>query len=248
MLQLSPLIIIPARLASSRLPNKPLAMIGDKPMIAHVIDRAKEANLGPVLVACDSVEIADAVQQAGGLACLTKPDHPSGSDRIYEALCLHDPENRHDIIINCQGDLPNLDPSLLQKLVAPLASGQADITTLATAITREEEHQNPSVVKVVMSLQEGADTGRALYFTRTAAPYGEGIRYHHIGVYAYRRDALKRFVSLPPSPLELREKLEQLRALEAGMRISVCVVNTTPLGIDTPQDLARAREIMHQGN
>lgn len=245
MLQLSPLIIIPARLASTRLPNKPLAMIGDKPMIAHVVDRAREASLGPVLVACDSREIADAVEQAGGLACITNPDHPSGSDRIHEALCLYDPERRHDIIINLQGDLPSLNPALLKALIAPLVEGY-DITTLAAPITREEEHHNPSVVKAVISLADGENTGQALYFTRATAPYGDGPRYHHIGVYGYTRKALEAFVALPPSPLEKREKLEQLRALEAGMRIAVSVVDTTPLGVDTEEDLARAREIMQK--
>lgn len=239
-----PLIVIPARLAATRLPGKPLARIGDAPMIVHVLRRALEADLGRVLVACDAEEIAQVVRAEGGEAVLTSPKHPSGSDRIWEAVCLTDPKGDHDVIINLQGDVPTLAPQLLHALLAPLRNKAVDIATLATPITRADEHANPSVVKAVLSRAEGAPTARALYFTRATAPYGEGVRYHHIGVYAYRRAALETFVSLPPSPLELREKLEQLRALEHGLRIDVAVVDTVPLGVDTPEDLERARQAL----
>ncbi len=232
---MSVLIVIPARMKATRLPNKPLAMIGDAPMIVQVWRRAMEAKLGEVVVACDGEEIARVIRAAGGVAVVTDPDHPSGSDRIWEVVSKTD----HDIIINLQGDVPTLEPRLLHDLLKPLQNPSADIATLASEITRAEEHENPSVVKVVM-----AEDGRALYFTRAMAPYGQGPRYHHIGVYAYRRAALEKFVALPPSPLEQREKLEQLRALEAGMRIDVTVVDTVPLGVDTPEDLARANEMI----
>lgn len=244
MLQLSPLIIIPARMQATRLPGKPLADIHGIPMIVHVMRRAEESGLGPVIIACDGEEIASAVRAHGGTAIITNPDHPSGSDRIFEALEAYDPEHKHSMIINLQGDVPTLDPQLLSRLAAPLATGAYDISTLATPITRAEEHENPSVVKAVFSLKEGETTGSALYFTRASAPYGDGPRYHHIGVYGYTRAALTRFVSLPPSPLERREKLEQLRALEDGMKMAVCVASTMPLGVDTPEDLERARQIM----
>ena len=239
------LIIIPARMKATRLPNKPMADIGGVPMIVQVWRRAVDSGVGDVLVACDSAEILNAVTAHGGKAVLTDPDHPSGSDRIWEALGLHEGAGgTYDTIINLQGDVPTLEPRLLQELLAPLADHAVDITTLAAPITRAEEHENPSVVKAVLALKVNAKSGRALYFTRCAAPYGEGVRYHHIGVYAYRRAALARFVGLGQSPLEAREKLEQLRALEAGMRIDAVVVNTVPLGVDTPEDLARARELL----
>ena len=242
---MSVLIIIPARMKATRLPNKPLADIGGVPMIVQVWRRAVESNVGDVIVACDGAEIAQAITAAGGVAVLTDPNHPSGSDRIWEALTKHEAGKKsYDVILNLQGDVPTLEPRLLQELLAPLADTEVDIATLAVAITRDDEHQNPSVVKVVLALKDKVKSGRALYFTRCSAPYGEGTRYHHIGVYAYRRAALERFVSLPPSPLEQREKLEQLRALEAGMRIDAVVVDTVPLGVDTPEDLARARELL----
>lgn len=246
MLQLSPLIIIPARMQATRLPGKPLADIGGIPMIVHVMRRAEESGLGPVIIACDGEEIASAVRAHGGTAIITNPDHPSGSDRIFDALETFDPEHKYTMIINLQGDVPTLDPALLALLAAPLATGAYDISTLATPIMRPEEHENPSVVKAVFALKEGENIGKALYFTRCSAPYGDGPRYHHIGVYGYTRAALTRFVSLPPSPLERREKLEQLRALEDGMKMAVCVASTMPLGVDTPEDLERARQIMAQ--
>lgn len=244
-LGMNPLILIPARLAASRLPRKPLAMIGDQPMIVHVYQRACAAGIGPVVVAADSAEIADAVRAVGGQVVLTNPDHPSGSDRIYEALSLYDPAGRHDVIVNVQGDLPTLDPAVVAAALRPLAEPDVDIATLCAPITREEEKTASQVVKVVGSPQiDRPERLRALYFTRATAPWGEGPLYHHIGLYAYRREALQRFVALPPSPLEIREKLEQLRALEAGMRIDVEIVDTVPLGVDTFEDLVRARDLL----
>jgi 3-deoxy-manno-octulosonate cytidylyltransferase (CMP-KDO synthetase) len=238
-----PLVLIPARLAATRLPNKPLADIAGEPMIVHVWRRAVEAGIGPVAVATDAAEIADAVTRAGGTAVMTRSDHASGSDRIFEAVEKLDPEGRHDVVVNVQGDLPTVDPRAIAASVAPLADSAVDLATLVAVIRRDAERTNPSVVKMVGS-EVSPGRFRALYFTRTTAPYGEGPLYHHIGLYAYRRRALQRFVGLPPSPLELREKLEQLRALEAGMRIDAIVVNDTPLGVDTPEDLERAREII----
>lgn len=239
---MSVLIVIPARMKATRLPNKPMALIGGVPMIVQVWRRAVESAAGDVVVACDGEEIANAVRAVGGLAVITNPDHPSGSDRVWEVV-----EGRKEapsIIINLQGDLPTFEPSLLHDLLKPLENPAVDIATLAAEITRAQEQDNPSVVKAVIALKDNKKSGRALYFTRCTAPANDGPRYHHIGVYAYRYAALKTFVSLPPSPLELREKLEQLRALEAGLRIDVSVVDTLPLGVDTPEDLARAREIL----
>lgn len=238
----NPVVVIPARLAATRLPNKPLADIHGEPMIVHVWRRAMEAEVGPVIVAAAEEVVADAVRAAGGTAILTDPDLPSGSDRIHSALEAADPQCRHDAVINLQGDLPTIDPASVRASLAPLADESVDIATLAAVITREDERNNPNVVKAVVGLGEGQTIGRALYFTRTMAPWGEGPLYHHIGLYAYRRSALARFVTLPPGVLERREKLEQLRALEAGMRIDVALVDMVPLGVDTPADLERARE------
>jgi 3-deoxy-manno-octulosonate cytidylyltransferase (CMP-KDO synthetase) len=239
-----PIVLIPARLASTRLPGKPLADIAGLPMIAQVLRRAEEADLGPVWVACDDPAVERAVTAAGGRAVMTDANHPSGSDRIFEALTRVDPDRRFDAVVNVQGDLPTLDAALPRRALALLGDGAVDIATLAAAITVPEERTNPNVVKAVTAASAGADHGRALYFSRATAPWGEGPLWHHIGLYAYRRDALERFVKLPPSPLELREKLEQLRALEAGMRIEVAFVDTVPLGVDTPADLDRARAIL----
>ena len=238
------LIVIPARLSATRLPDKPMAEIAGEPMIVHVWRRAVEADCGPVLVATDAESVHDAVAKAGGEAVMTRPDHASGSDRIFEAVTEFDPDRRIDTIVNLQGDLPTLEPNLVRACVAALQAGEADIGTIAAEIRREEERTNPNVVKVVGSPLGRGGILNALYFTRATAPYGEGPLYHHIGIYAYRRAALERFVSLPPSPLESREKLEQLRALEAGFRIHVGLVDTVPLGVDTPADLARARELL----
>src|ERR1700689_3802477 len=227
------LILIPARMAATRLPGKPLADIAGKPMIEHVLRRAEAAAVGPVVVATDSPEIVAAVRKAGGLAVLTRADHASGSDRIFEALGKVDPQRAAQIIVNLQGDLPTLAPSAIAAALLPLADDAVDIATLAAEIKVAEERANPNVVKVV-GTPVAPSRLHALYFTRATAPSGDGPLYHHIGLYAYRRAALERFVTLPPSPLETREKLEQLRALEAGMRIDVALVDTVPFGIDTP--------------
>ena len=237
------LILIPARMAATRLPGKPLADIAGLPMIVHVLRRAEAAAVGPVVVATDSPEIEAAVQKAGGRAVMTRADHASGSDRVFEALGIADPAGRAKLVVNVQGDLPTLAPIDITAAVALLDDAAVDIATVAAEITRAEERDDPSVVKVVGSAL-GPARLRALYFTRATAPYGEGPLYHHIGLYAYRRPALERFVGLPPSPLERREKLEQLRALEAGMRIDVAIVESAPLGVDTPEDLARARVML----
>ncbi|MGA7431831.1 MAG: 3-deoxy-manno-octulosonate cytidylyltransferase [Xanthobacteraceae bacterium] len=237
------LVLIPARMAAARLPGKPLADIAGEPMIVHVLRRAQEAGLGPVVVATDSAEIAAVVDKAKGRAVMTRADHASGSDRIFEALGKADPQASAKFIVNLQGDLPTLDPAAIAAALKPLADDAVDIATLAAEIKVAEERTNPNVVKVV-GTPVGPERLRALYFTRATAPAGEGPLYHHIGLYAYRRAALERFVRLKPSPLERREKLEQLRALEAGMRIDVTIVNAVPLGVDTPEDLARARKLL----
>lgn len=241
---MTPLLVIPARMASTRLPGKPLADIGGVPMIVHVWRRAMEAGLGPVVVACAEHAIAVAIEAAGGRAVLTRPDHPSGSDRIFEAVSLLDPSRRHDVVVNLQGDLPLIDPAAIKAALLPLADAQVDIATLAAPIHDDAELTSPNVVKVAAGFAAGARIARALYFSRLPVPSGAGAHYHHIGLYAYRRAALERFVTLPPSPLEQRESLEQLRALEAGMRIDVALVDTVPFGVDTPADLARARQLM----
>jgi 3-deoxy-manno-octulosonate cytidylyltransferase (CMP-KDO synthetase) len=237
------LILIPARLAATRLPGKPLADIAGKPMIEHVIRRAEAAQLGEVIVATDSEPIQAAVEKAGARALMTSADHASGSDRIFEALQIADPDGRVRIVVNVQGDLPMLAPDDLRSAVALLDDPAVDIGTLAAEIVRDEERTNPNVVKVVGS-PVAPQRLRALYFTRATAPYGEGPLYHHIGLYAYRRAALERFVALPQSALERREKLEQLRALEAGMRIDAAIVSSVPLGVDTPEDLETARRLL----
>ena len=237
------LILIPARMASQRLPGKPLADIAGEPMIVHVMRRAQTAQLGPVVIATDSEAIAACIEKAGGRAVMTRADHASGSDRIFEALAAADPQRRAGIIVNVQGDLPTVAPADIAAAVAPLADPAVDIATLAAEIVRPDERIDPNVVKVV-GTPIAARRLRALYFTRAVAPFGEGPLYHHIGLYAFRRDALARFVKLSPSPLERREKLEQLRALEAGMRIDVTLVDSVPLGVDTPEDLDRARAIL----
>jgi len=239
----NPVVVIPARMASTRLPNKPLADIHGEPMIVHVWRRATEAGIGPVIVACAEQEIADAVTAAGGIAVLTDPDLPSGSDRVHQALQSFDPDGKYDAVVNVQGDLPTIDAADIRAVFEPLVDPNVDIATLAAEITRQEERTNPNVVKAVAAF--GADrVARALYFTRATAPHGDGPLYHHIGLYTYRRAALDRFVSLPPAELEKREKLEQLRALENGMVIAVALVSGVPLGVDTPEDLERARLVL----
>ena len=241
----SALIVIPARMQATRLPGKPLADIHGEPMIVHVWRRAMAAEVGRVVVATDSEEIRSAIRKAGGEAVMTRADHISGSDRVYEAISRVDPDGDFDLIVNLQGDLPTLEPHLVQACLAPLREKGPQIATLTAEITEPSERDNPNVVKVVGTPVPGHQKRlRALYFTRATAPAGEGPLYHHIGIYAYRRSAIERFVSLRPSPLELREKLEQLRALEDGMRIDVAIVDTVPLGVDTPHDLERARLLL----
>ncbi len=246
----NPIVVIPARLASSRLPRKVLADIHGEPMIVHVWRRAMAAGVGPVVVACAEPEVAAAVEAAGGRAVLTRPEHPSGTDRIFEALGMLDSSAAHDVVVNLQGDLPTLDPAVLRAVLAPLAEPAVDVATLVAAISDPEERTNPNVVKAAAVFPDGRRNARALYFSRSPVPWpgacDDQPLYHHIGLYAYRRAALERFVTLPPSPLEARERLEQLRALEAGLRIDVALVDTVPLGVDTPADLERARVLLRR--
>ncbi|HUS96611.1 MAG TPA: 3-deoxy-manno-octulosonate cytidylyltransferase [Hyphomicrobiaceae bacterium] len=249
------IIVIPARMQATRLPGKPMADIHGEPMIVHVWRRAVAAEAGRVIVATDSVEIASAIRAAGGEPVMTREDHESGSDRVFEAISKADPDINSNIVVNLQGDLPTLEPRLVTECLRPLANKETQIATIAAEIKDEAERSAPHVVKVVGSPLRSASGAtidekilRALYFTRAPAPHGDGPLYHHIGIYAYRRSALERFVSLRPSPLEKREKLEQLRALEDGMRIDVALVDTVPLGVDTPADLERARRILAPEN
>ena len=237
------LVLIPARMAATRLPGKPLLDLAGLPMIVHVLRRAEAARIGRVAVATDTPEIAAVVAAHGGEAVMTRPEHPSGSDRIHEALGQLDPRGEVEIVVNLQGDFPTILPEHIRSVLGPLADPAVDIATLAAEIHLDEERSNPNVVKMVGS-PVSARRLRALYFTRATAPWGDGPHYHHIGLYAYRRGALERFVALAPSTLERREKLEQLRALEAGMRIDVSIVDTVPRGVDTPADLETARQIL----
>jgi 3-deoxy-manno-octulosonate cytidylyltransferase (CMP-KDO synthetase) len=238
-----PIVIIPARMGAQRLPGKPLADIAGEPMIVHVWRRTCAAGIGPVAVATDARVIAEAVTRAGGQAVMTRTDHASGSDRIFEAAELLDPEGRHDIVVNVQGDFPTIEPGAIAAAVAPLNDPAVDIATLAAEIRREEDRANPNAVKLVAAFG-GRRVARALYFSRATVPTGDGPLYHHIGLYAYRRAALDRFVALPPGELERRERLEQLRALEAGMRIDAALIDGIPLEVNTPDDLERARLLL----
>jgi 3-deoxy-manno-octulosonate cytidylyltransferase (CMP-KDO synthetase) len=231
-------------MASTRLPGKPLADIHGKPMIVHVLDRAREARIGPVAVACGDAEIAEAVRAAGGRAVLTHPDLPTGSDRVYAALAELDPDSRYDVVVNVQGDFPTVSAAQLRAVILPLADPAVDIGTLVVPIASEEEANTASFVKAACAFDEGQAVAPALYFSRQPVPWGGGPRWHHIGIYAYRRQALARYVLLPPSPLERRESLEQLRALEAGMRIACARVEYGPFGVDTLNDLERARQLL----
>jgi len=244
---LNPIVIIPARMASTRLPGKPLADIHGKPMIVRVMERAMEAALGPVAVACGDSAIAEAVHAAGGRAVLTDPDLPSGSDRVFAALEQLDPAGRHDVVVNLQGDFPTIGAAQLRLVVVPLADPAVDIGTLVVPIASDAEANTASFVKAACLFAEGAPVAPALYFSRQPIPWGDGPRWHHVGIYAYRRTALARFVSLPPSPLEMRENLEQLRALEAGVRIACARMEHGPFGVDTPEDLERARRLLAPG-
>jgi 3-deoxy-manno-octulosonate cytidylyltransferase (CMP-KDO synthetase) len=243
MINPSILVLIPARMAASRLPGKPLMEMAGLPMIVHVLRRAEAAGIGRVAVATDTREIADVVTAHGGEAVMTRSDHPSGSDRVFEALGTLDPGGKAEIVVNLQGDFPTIGADNIRDVLGPLSDSEVDIATLAAEIHTTEEALNPNVVKAVGS-PIGPRRLRALYFTRATAPHGNGPRYHHIGLYAYRRQALERFVRLPPSPLEQQERLEQLRALEAGMRIDITIVDTVPRGVDTPADLESTRQIL----
>jgi 3-deoxy-manno-octulosonate cytidylyltransferase (CMP-KDO synthetase) len=243
---MNPIVVIPARMASTRLPGKPLAMIGDRPMILHVLARARAADIGPVVVAVADPELARVVEDWGGTAVLTDPALPSGSDRVWQALHVVDPAGRHDVVVNLQGDLPGLEPQTLAASLLPLAEPPVDIGTLVSPVCDAGEAARESVVKVACAFadDDARTVSRALYFSRAAVPWGAGALWHHVGIYAYRRAALARFVNLPESPLEKREKLEQLRALEAGMTIGCCRIETAPFGVDTPDDLDRARRVL----
>ncbi|MCB1495155.1 MAG: 3-deoxy-manno-octulosonate cytidylyltransferase [Bauldia sp.] len=243
MSQTAAIVLIPARMAANRLPGKPLADIHGEPMIVHVWRRAIEAELGRVVVATDDAGIAGAIRAVGGEAVITRGDHVNGTSRIFEALAIADPDAKAGIVVNFQGDLPTIEAETVRAVMRPLAEPMVDIATIAAEITREEEKTEPSVVKMV-GTPVGDRLFRALYFTRATAPSGEGPVYHHIGLYAFRRDALARYIGLPPTPLEGRERLEQLRALEHGMRIDVALVDGVPLGVDTPGDLDRARAML----
>ncbi|HET8996954.1 MAG TPA: 3-deoxy-manno-octulosonate cytidylyltransferase [Acetobacteraceae bacterium] len=241
---MNPIVVIPSRLASTRLPGKPLADIHGKPMIVHVLERALEAGIGPAAVACGDSAIAEVVRAHGGTAVMTDPSLPSGSDRVHAALAVLDPQGRYDVVVNLQGDLPTIPAVQLRAVVTPLADPAVDIATLVAPIESEQEANLPSVVKAACVFARGRAVSNVLYFSRAPIPAGDGPRWHHIGVYAYRRAALARFVALPESPLEGREHLEQLRALEAGMRIAAARVDFAPFGVDTPDDLERARRAL----
>lgn len=242
---MKPVILIPARMASTRLPNKPLADLNGEPMIVAVWRRAIEADLAPVWVATDTPDIAEAIRAVGGNAVMTKPEHPSGSDRIYEAITRIDPDRQYDILLNVQGDLPTVAPETIRAVFEPLKDAEVDIATPVAEIHTDQERNASSVVKMV-GTPIAPGRFRALYFTRATAPWGEGPLYHHIGLYGWRRSALERFVTLAPSPLEQREKLEQLRALEHGMRIDAVEVAEVPLGVDTLADLEEARRRLRE--
>lgn len=243
----NPIVLIPARLASTRLPDKVLADIAGEPMIVRVWRQACAADIGPVVVACAETAVAEVVEAAGGRAVLTRPEHPSGSDRIHEALQAVDPEARHDAVVNVQGDVPTLEPEAIRAVLEPLREAAVEIGTLVTEITLEEERRDPNVVKAAVAFAEGRRVARALYFSRAPVPWAGAEDalplYHHIGLYAFRRAALERFITLPHSGLERRERLEQLRAMEAGLRIDAALVDTFPLTVDTPADLERARAV-----
>jgi 3-deoxy-manno-octulosonate cytidylyltransferase (CMP-KDO synthetase) len=239
---MKPIVLIPARMASLRLPGKPLADIAGVPMIVRVWRQAVAAAIGPVVVAAAEREIAAAIEAEGGRAVLTKPDLPSGSDRVFAALETIDGGGEHDVIVNLQGDMPDLDPSYVRRVADMLSDPRVDVATLAAEIVDQSEAGNPAVVKPVVAWR--GDQGRALYFSRAKVPHGAGTYFHHLGIYAFRRAALARFVALPPSRLETREKLEQLRALEAGMIIQVARVDRVPLSVDTAADLEKARAVL----
>lgn len=238
------LIIIPARLASTRLPNKPLADINGKPMIVRVMEQAQKANIGPVIIASGDKEITEVISKAGGRAIDTDPDLASGSDRVYQAFLQIKNHQEYDVIINLQGDLPLINPKDIEKSLRPLSDRSVDIATLIAPVKTDFERNAPSVVKVACSFKKDDNIATALYFSRAPIPYGEGVLWHHVGIYAYRKTALERFISLPESYLESREKLEQLRALESGMNIGCATIENAPFGVDTLADLENVRKIV----
>lgn len=240
------IVVIPARMASTRLPGKPLADIHGLPMIVHCWKRAVEADIGQVLVAAAEVEIADAVRSRGGDAIVTNPALPSGSDRIAEALALRDPQRRFDYVVNLQGDLPTIDTLSIRRCLAGLLNEAADISTIAALIDDAEDVANPNIVKAISPLSEEREVAFARDFVRNAGPEHQPPFWHHIGLYAYRRPVLERFVALPVSAREAERKLEQMRALDNGMRIVVVRVDTVPLGVDTPEDLETARRMLRK--
>jgi 3-deoxy-manno-octulosonate cytidylyltransferase (CMP-KDO synthetase) len=242
---MNPIIIIPARLAATRLPNKPLADIHGRPMIAWVWQRALDANIGRVVVAAGDQEIVDVVTALGGEAVLTDPNLPNGSSRVAAVLAQLDPDKKHDVVVNLQGDLPNIETVTLRAVVQALADApDADITTPAAIVTQAWELETNSVVKIALELRKEKKHGRALYFSRNLIPSGEGMHYHHIGVYGFRRAAMEKFMTLPTTAIALRENLEQLTALHAGMHIEVCLVDQIPQPVDTIEDLERVRELL----
>lgn len=241
---LDTIFIIPARMASTRLPNKLLADINGKPMIQHVFERTRASNLGPVIVACDHIDVASIIEKLGGHYVMTEPSLPSGSDRIFQALQTIDPENKFKKIVNVQGDLPTIDHATLEACLLPLNDLAIDIGTLAKKIHTPSERDDPNVVKIALSINPASNLGHAVYFSRSPIPYGADTYYHHIGIYAYKRSALQKFVHLPSSQLEKIERLEQLRALENGLKIGVQLVDKAPWGVDTEQDLSFVRQLL----
>lgn len=239
----NPLVIIPARLAAARLPDKPLADIAGTPLIVRIWRCAMAADVGRVVVACGDDEIQRVVEAAGGEAVMTDPALPSGSDRVAAAAQTLDPDGAHDVVVNLQGDVPEIDAAALRAVLTPLADSAFDMSTVATLMD-PSLHDDPNSVKAVLALEPGARTGRALYFSRATVPSGDGPLYHHFGLYAFRRAALRRFVSLPPGALEIRERLEQLRALEAGMGIGVALIDHALREVNTPEDLERERSLL----
>ena len=238
------LIIIPARMAATRLPGKPLALINDEPMIVHVWKRACQSEAGPVIVACGEIEIKETIEKYGGKAILTDPNLPSGSDRVWSAAEIYDPNGKFDIIVNVQGDQPTLDPKHISRTIDALRDSNSNMSTLITPINNQDEVNDPSVIKVAIDFQENTNVATALYFSRNPIPYGEGPLYHHVGIYGFTRTSLKKFVSIKPSELEKRERLEQLRALTNGFKISAYLVDHSPPSVDTPEDLERVRMIL----
>ncbi len=248
MMKNKPIIVIPSRMASTRLARKPLADICGVPMVARVLMRAQEADIADVVVACSEQEVADVVKFYNGTPVLTDPNLPSGSDRVFAAVNSLSDGDRYDIIVNLQGDLPTVDKETLSSVIELLKNTDANISTPALVMAEgdEERFLSTDIVKIASSITAGQKSGRALYFSRAPIPYGDGIRLQHLGIYAYRRHALEKYVSLPQTVLEKRERLEQLRALENGMHIQAAVVDMQPIEVDTQKDLEQARRFYEQ--